>query len=321
MGRPKRKQVELRNYDLTEDPYLVIHRGAEWRISPVESLILHFHNSFEVGLCLTESGFVRFGDERIPVQAGDIVCVARNVAHTIWSAPGTESEWCFIHLDEDHVLDRQLIGRIPDPQRFMKMMSDCHLVLRAAENGWADALLRQLVQEAERREPGYSLCISGLCAVFFTRLLRLYSQGEQSEITIQPTVTLSPALDYFYDHYQEKFSLEKLAQACHMSPTNFRRRFLQETGTSPLDFLHQVRIMKSCALLRTTGTDVAGVAFQVGYSSMSSFNRHFLELVGCTPSAWRSMRSDSQDRILLSLNGWQRAESSEEIEARNAGIL
>ena len=112
MGRPKRKQVELRNYDLTEEPYLVIHRGAEWRISPVESLILHFHNSFEVGICLTESAFVRFGDERIPVQAGDIVCVARNVAHTIWSAPGTESEWCFIHLDEEHVLDRQMIGRI-----------------------------------------------------------------------------------------------------------------------------------------------------------------------------------------------------------------
>ena len=59
----------------------------------------------------------------------------------------------------------------------------------------------------------------------------------------------------------------------------------------------------------------------MGYSSMSSFNRHFLELVGCTPSAWRNMRSDSQDRILLTLNGWQRAETSEEIEARNKGIL
>ena len=56
MGRPKRKQVELRSYDLTDELHLVIHRGAEWRISPVESLILHFHNCFEIGACLTESG-------------------------------------------------------------------------------------------------------------------------------------------------------------------------------------------------------------------------------------------------------------------------
>ena len=319
MGRPKRKQVELRSYDLTDELHLVIHRGTEWRISPVESLILHFHNCFEIGACLTESGFIRFGEERIPVRAGDIVCVARNVSHTIWSAPGTESEWCFIHLDPESILGQQAAGRMPDPTRFLKMLSDCHLVLRAAESGWADALLRQMVQEAERQEPGYPLCISGLCAAFFTRLLRLYGQGEEN--AARPTITLSPALDYLYTHYQEKFSLETLSQVCHMSTTNFRRRFLEETGTSPLEFLHQVRITKSCALLRTAGADVAGVASQVGYSSMSSFNRHFLELVGCTPSAWRNMRSDSQDRILLTLNGWQRAETSEEIEARNKGSL
>ena len=81
-----------------------------------------------------------------------------------------------------------------------------------------------------------------------------------------------------------------------------------------------MRILKSCAILRTTGADVAEAAAQVGYTSMSSFNRHFLELAGYTPSAWRSMRTDRQERILLSLNGWQRAETDEEIEERNRGV-
>ena len=317
MGRPRKKQVELRNYDLTEELHTVIHRGPDWRISPVESLILHFHNCFEIGICLTESAYVRFGEERRAVQAGDIVCVARNVAHTIWSAPGTESEWCFIHLDPELLPGRQAMTMIPDPKGFLNMLSDCHLVLRAAENAWADALLRQMVQEAENREPGYQLCAGGLCAVFFTKLYRIYSRHEKQEQEALPTIVISPALDYIDEHYQEKFSLEELARICHMSPTNFRRRFLEETGTNPLAFLHQVRVTKSCALLRTTGADVAEVAAQTGYTSMSSFNRHFLELVGCTPSAWRGMRSDSQERILLSLNGWQKAESSEEVEARN----
>lgn len=320
MGRPKKKQVELRTYDLTNEPHLVIHRGPEWRISPVESLVLHFHNSFEVGICLTESAFIRFDEERVPIQCGDIVCVARNVAHTIWSAPGRESEWCFIHLDPEQILGEGFTGKLPDLPGFLKMLSEGRIVLRAAENAWADALLRQMVQETERRETGYVLCVWGLCAAFFTRLLRIMQQDEPKERASTPTTTISLALDYLYTHYQEKFSLETLAQISHMSPTNFRRRFGEETGTNPLAFLHQVRVMKSCDLLRTTGADVAEIAAQVGYASMSSFNRHFLELVGCTPSAWRGMRSDSQERILLQLNGWQRAETDEEIEERNRRI-
>ncbi len=320
MGRPKKKQVELRTYDLTNEPHLVIHRGPDWRISSVESLVLHFHNCFEVGVCLTESAFIRFGEEQVPVQAGDMICAARNVAHTIWSAPGKESEWCFLHLDPEQILGEQLTSRMPDLQGFLRMLSDCHVVLRAAENAWADVLLRQMVQETERHEMGFELYVSGLCAAFFTRLLRIYQQDEPRERAMMPITTISPALDYLYTHYQEKFSLETLAQICHMSPTNFRRRFGEETGTNPLAFLHQVRVMKSCDLLRTTGADVTEIAAQVGYASMSSFNRHFLELVGCTPSAWRGMRSDSQDRILLSLNGWQRAETDAEIEERNRRV-
>ena len=320
MGRPRKKQVELRNYDLTNELHLVIHRGPEWRISPVESLILHFHNSFEVGVCLTESAFVRFGEDCVPVQAGDIVCVARNVAHTIWSAPGRESEWCFIHLDPSLILGQQPSGLMPDPQGFLKMLSDCHLVLRAAESEWAKALLYQLVQEAETRAAGFRLCAAGLCAAFFTRLLRIYSRDEPQERAELPTITISPALDYLYEHYQEKFSLENLAKISHMSATNFRRRFAEETGTNALSFLHQVRVLKNCDLLRVTGADVAEIAAQVGYASMSSFNRHFLELIGCTPSAWRGMGSDRQERILLSLNGWQRAETDEEIEERNQRV-
>ena len=320
MGRPKKKRVELRSYDLTDEPHLVVHRGTEWRISPVESLVLHFHNCFEAGICLTESAFVRFGEERIPVQAGDIVCVARNIAHTIWSAPEKESEWCFIHLDPEGVLGDQMAGLMPEPQAFLRMLSDCHLVLRAAENAWADALLRQLVQETEQKKLGYRMCTGGLCTAFFTRLLRVYLQSEGQSAAQKSTTVISQALDHLYLHYQEKFSLEELAQICHMSPTNFRRRFLEETGTNPLDFLHQVRVMKSCALLRTTAADISEIAAQVGYVSMSSFNRHFQERVGCTPSAWRGMRSDSQDKILMTLNGWQRAETDEEIEARNRNV-
>ena len=90
MARPRHRTVELRSYDLTDDLQLQIHKGDNWRLSPVRSTVLHFHNCFEIGICLSESAHVCFGDEEMPVRAGDVVCVARNVAHTIWSQEGRQ---------------------------------------------------------------------------------------------------------------------------------------------------------------------------------------------------------------------------------------
>ena len=59
------------------------------------------------------------------------------------------------------------------------------------------------------------------------------------------------------------------------------------------------------------------IAEQVGYSSLSCFNRHFLQFMGCTPSQWRRTPNSSQRPQLLTFTGWQRAETPEEIASRN----
>ena len=317
MPRSRQTLVEYRKYDLTGDLPLHINQGPEWRISPVPSRVLHFHNCFEIGLCLSDSGFIRFGDERIPFSAGDVICAARNVPHTIWSSPGEGSQWCFLQLEPLGLIG-SAASVIPDPQQFMSMLSDCHMVLRPREHPWAAPLVRAVAEEAQQAQRGYQLCVSGLLVAFFVQLLRAYMHDEARDAHSLRIVAIAPALDYMYEHYRESFPQEQLAQICHMSPTNFRRRFHEQTGTNPLSFLHQVRILKSCSMLRASRASVADIASQVGYASLSCYNRHFLEFIGCTPTAWRNMRSDSQSTILLALNGWQRAETSEEIERRNA---
>ena len=57
--------------------------------------------------------------------------------------------------------------------------------------------------------------------------------------------------------------------------------------------------MKSCDLLRGSNLSIAEIAEEVGYASLSCFNRHFIELNGCTPSRWRNLRSDARRTTLI----------------------
>ena len=323
MGRPRKAMVEYRTYEMTgRNAPLHIDQGSDWHISPVESLQLHFHNCFEIGLCHTDSGTVRIGDERLAYEKGDVLCLASNVPHTIWSAPEKRALWTFVHLDPAALLGTDRIASMPDPPGMLKLFSSAAMLVRAADCPWAATLLRAMIDEQNRQDMGYETCIRDLCSVFFTHLLRLHARTSQRlEKSMVPSLSLAPALDYISAHYDENFPLDTLSRLCHISPTHFRRLFQEQTGTSPLAFLHQVRILKSCALLRTSSLDIAQISAQVGYTSLSCYNRHFKELIGCTPSLWRNMGVESQDTALLSLSGWSKAESDEEITAHNARLL
>ncbi len=317
MPRPRQTIIEYRSYELPCELPIRLLQGPQWRISPVPSVRLHFHNCFEIGICLEGSGSVQLGERCLTFHKGDILCVARNVPHTTWSAPDTTSLWTYLHLDPEQLLGFGELSRIPDLERFMMLLSDCNLLLTPAAQPWAMPLLTRLTEELAGRLPGFQVAVQGLVAAFFVALGRVDGASQAADPVGGSLLSISPALDYLHLHYMETFPQEVLAEVCHMSPTHFRRRFHEQTGTSPLAFLHRMRVLKSCTLLRTTGATVAAVAAQVGYNSLSCYNRRFLENMGCTPTAWRGMERDGQKTTLLTFTGWERAETSEEVAAGN----
>lgn len=67
----------------------------------------------------------------------------------------------------------------------------------------------------------------------------------------------------------------------------FKRRFMQATGMSPLEYVHHVRLEEAKHLLETGDGPVESVAAEVGYSDSSFFGRLFRRKVGLTPAHYR----------------------------------
>ncbi len=319
MARPRQSIIEYRSYDFAGILPVQIHNRMKWHISSVKSSRLHIHNCFEIGVCLSGSGKMNFGEEELPFRGGDVLFVARNVPHTTWSDPGSESVWEYIHLDPERLLGESVSEKAAVSRKFMRMLSDCRLLLPSSDYPWARNMAEAILCEAEKEAPCFESVIHGVCEALFFRLYREYIRMEEQESGVISRVhsSLYPALEYVNHHYMENFSQEFLADLCHVSPTHFRRLFRQQLGTNPLSYLHQVRMSKSRDMLRSTDLSISEIAGKTGYVSLSCFNRHFIECHGCTPSEWKNLRTDVRRTTTVGLAGWERPETDDEIETHN----
>lgn len=119
---------------------------------------------------------------------------------------------------------------------------------------------------------------------------------------------ITSVLDYVSYHYMEDIKVEDLANICYISETHFRRVFTSYMKMSPLEYINTVRVYTACELLETTDAPVADVAHKCGFTTNSTFNRNFKQLMGVTPLEWRK-RPESYEQQLLrfdihSEKGW-----------------
>ncbi|MBF6353169.1 helix-turn-helix domain-containing protein [Nocardia higoensis] len=101
------------------------------------------------------------------------------------------------------------------------------------------------------------------------------------------TATLERVLAWIEDNAHRNLTLTDIAAAAEMSVRTLTRRFAEETGQSPIQWVTGVRIRQAQELLETTDYTVDRIAGQVGFSTPSNFRAQFVQTVGVTPGMYR----------------------------------
>jgi transcriptional regulator GlxA family with amidase domain len=123
-------------------------------------------------------------------------------------------------------------------------------------------------------------------------VMPLQRDGGQAQFIIHepPTldgITLEPVLRWMEENAQRELRLEDIAAQAMMSTRTLSRRFREQTGTTPLQWLNRARLCKAQCLLETTGHSVEWIASHVGFGSSTTFRDQFKHLVGISPQAYR----------------------------------
>jgi transcriptional regulator GlxA family with amidase domain len=107
-------------------------------------------------------------------------------------------------------------------------------------------------------------------------------------LPVSPADTLAEVTGWLERHLDRQVTVAGLAALAHMSPRTFARRFVQETGTTPLRWLTGQRILLAQRLLEDTGQSVDQVAARTGFGNTVALRHHFRAWRGTTPAAYRS---------------------------------
>lgn len=99
--------------------------------------------------------------------------------------------------------------------------------------------------------------------------------------------TLAPLLEWATRRLGEPVTVESLAAHAGLSTRTLARRFADQLGTSPGQWLLAQRITAARDLLESSDLPVDAVARRVGLSSATNLRRRFLNALGTTPGAYR----------------------------------
>jgi transcriptional regulator GlxA family with amidase domain len=100
--------------------------------------------------------------------------------------------------------------------------------------------------------------------------------------------SLAPLLSWMRENAHQPLDVATLASRAHVSPRTFARRFREQTGTTPLQWLLRARIMRAQELLETTSNSIEDVAMASGFDAPVTFRARFRQVVGISPSAYRA---------------------------------
>jgi AraC-like DNA-binding protein len=112
---------------------------------------------------------------------------------------------------------------------------------------------------------------------------QVFIQRENSE----PPV-IAKARAFIAEHQTEELSLGQVAKAVNMSSYYFCKMFKKVAGINFTDYVARVRIEKSKNLLLNPNLRVSEIAFEVGFQSLTHFNRVFKKILGQSPTEYRA---------------------------------
>jgi AraC-like DNA-binding protein len=226
---------------------------------------------------------------------GRCLAVGRELRHA--AEQGSATKTCFAGLREsavpvrsgDRVFALLVTGAVAggDPSDAAAARSALAAVAGSPET------LARLVSERERCPSMPLARYRGgvtLLATFALQLSDLLNRLLIEEAHAEPEVVVR-AKRYVNANLEEKISLETVARHVGVSPYYFCKVFKQSAGMTLTEYVNRRRVEWAKRRLADPRTRVTEVAFDVGFQSISQFNRSFLKYVGESPTRYRERKS------------------------------
>jgi AraC-like DNA-binding protein len=227
-----------------------------------------------------------------PVSAGDIFLIQDNTQH--YFQERHDLEMYNIMFDNSYLVQhlaslRSLSGFnaffIFEPlfRRRHAFMSRLHLAPESMLK--MRGLLNSMLSEVRDSRPGSDLMMLSRVLEIFVMIAREYSRSSNSKV--QTLFRLGEVISRMENNYRENWTVARLAKIAAMAPSTFLPVFREATGSSPIDYLLNLRLTKAAEILLKDDCAISEVAANCGFRDSNYFSRQFRKFYNCSPRDYR----------------------------------
>jgi len=284
------------------------HFAAPWVIDhgAVSAGMVPYH------ILISGQAWVELGaTSPIALQAGDVVVFPHGAGHKLLTENAAQATPQVVSHDEQAIAVRSNSGTGPVSDVLcgqfefdsaaggvlLRALPDMILVRTAERADFAGlaSLIAMLRAESETLRPGAATVLAQLSSALFALVMRAWL--EQTDLppglfALMADRRLQVVLQAVLAAPAEDWTVEKMAQQCHMSRATFVRQFTRVAGATPAAVLLQIRMAQATLWLQQGVRSTGDIGADVGYRSEAAFNRVFKRHVGVTPG---SLRRGSRD--------------------------
>ena len=246
----------------------------------------HFHPEYELVYIKAERGKRHVGDHISYFSGSDLVLIGSNIPHLNFDhGIKTDYQKVVLHLNKDFVNDNLLKTAELKP---------LHPLFEKAKNGIAFG-------GGKKNEVGQRLFELEKLNSFdqYIEIVKILNELSQFSVTEllhpEPYTHLINETDenrirsiytFIDSRFQEKISLEEIAEAHHFSREGFSRYFKKRTGSTFTDFVNRYRVSQAKLMLESNAS-ISDACFNCGFESLSYFNRVYKKVTGENPGEFQ----------------------------------
>lgn len=255
----------------------------------------HHHPEYELHLIRRSRGHFYVGTYAGEFAPGNLVMTGPNLPH-MWVSDAGDRDADGVIAGRDLVL--QLSAGFSE--RCVSEFSDCVGLTDLIEASRA-GIEFSAAASAEAADLLEALLTAGgfeRMALFFSLLRVLEEDRKRRSLSLkgadhecaQPK-RLERILAYIAENFNRSdLSCREVAQVEGMGLPAFSRLFERHIKCTCVEYINHLRIYKACQLLTETEDQITSIGLEVGYDTLSTFNRNFMRLIRRTPSAFRAER-------------------------------
>lgn len=252
----------------------------------------HWHDEIETTVVEGGDAIISVGGETCRVKPGDGYFINTGALHGMWAAePGK----CRLRAVLYHP---RLVGGSLDSifwQGYLQpLLSDPgrQYVCLRQEIPWEREALRAIQrawQACADEPPGYEFQVREALSreVFLLADNCPAARKSPSEKALRDSERMKVMLQFIQENYGGELSTAKIARSAAISDSECLRCFRAIVGTTPIQYVKQLRVQKAAELLLSTDRKISDIGAECGFQEMSYFAKTFRELKGCTPGAFR----------------------------------